>query len=129
MPASMISAGAGLSPNVKGNSIATVATGPMPGNTPTSVPRKQPMKQQRTFCQLSATPRPNARLESVSIPGSRIRPERQRQAQQPDEDRDREGDHHGREREILQRAHVARGVGADEHEHRDGGDEPEPLER
>jgi len=45
MPASMISAGVGPSPKVKGSSIATVATGPMPGSTPTSVPRKQPMKQ------------------------------------------------------------------------------------
>jgi hypothetical protein len=45
MPASMIKAGAGPSPNVNGNSIATVATGPIPGSTPTSVPRKQPMKQ------------------------------------------------------------------------------------
>src|SRR5258708_1558382 len=60
---------------------------------------------------------------------SRSWPERQRQAQQPDEDRDREGDHHRRKREILERAHVARGVGADEHEHPDGGDEPEPLQR
>src|SRR6266566_3074131 len=60
---------------------------------------------------------------------SRSWPERQRQAQQPDEDRDREGDHHRREREILERTHVARGVGADEHEHRGRGDEPEPLQR
>src|SRR5215813_1441912 len=60
---------------------------------------------------------------------SRSWPERQRQAQEPDEDRDREGDHHRREREILQRPHVARGVGADEHERRDRGNEPEPLQR
>src|SRR5246127_4448951 len=60
---------------------------------------------------------------------SRSWPERQRQAQQPDEDRNREGDHHRREREIFQWAHVARGVGADEHEHRDRGDESEPLQR
>jgi hypothetical protein len=45
MPASMIRAGAGPSPKVNGNSMATVATGPMPGSTPTRVPRKQPMKQ------------------------------------------------------------------------------------
>jgi hypothetical protein len=45
MPASMIRAGAGSSPKVKGSSMATVATGPIPGSTPTRVPRKQPMKQ------------------------------------------------------------------------------------
>src|SRR5262245_24928528 len=56
-------------------------------------------------------------------------PERQRQAQQPDEDRDREGDHDRREREVLQWTHVAGGVGADEHEHRDRGDESGPLQR
>src|SRR5262249_7606674 len=60
---------------------------------------------------------------------SRSWPKRQRQTQQPDEDRDREGDHDRREREILQWTHVARGVGADEHEHRDRGDESEPLQR
>src|SRR5262249_32879353 len=112
MPASMINAGAGLSPNVNGSSMAPVATGAMPGSTPTSVPRKQPMKQKRRFGQLSATPRPSAGLESVPTPASRIRPGGQRQTQQPDEDRDREGDHHRRERQILERAHVARGVGA-----------------
>src|SRR5262245_54323490 len=127
MPASMISAGAGSSPKVNGSSMATVATGPIPGSTPTRVPRKQPMKQYKMFCQVSATPSPKARLDSVSI--SRIRPERQRQAEQPDEDRDREGDHHRRERDRLERAHVARGLRADQHEHGDGGDQAEPLQR
>src|SRR5512132_1685435 len=59
----------------------------------------------------------------------RSRPERQRQPEEPDEDAYREGDQRRREREILQRAHVARGVGADEHEHRDGGNEAKPLQR
>jgi hypothetical protein len=45
MPASMISAGVGPSLKVNGSSIATVATGPMPGRTPTRVPSTQPMKQ------------------------------------------------------------------------------------
>src|SRR5713101_4408355 len=102
MPASIIKAGTGASPKVNGSSMATVATGPIPGSTPTKVPRKQPMKQYTMFCQLSATPRPNARLDSVSILASRIWPERQRQAKEPDEDRDREQDHDRRERDILQ---------------------------
>jgi hypothetical protein len=39
----MISAETGLRTNVAGNSIAIVATGPIPGSTPTSVPRTQPI--------------------------------------------------------------------------------------
>jgi hypothetical protein len=39
MPASMISAPTGGKPNVIGNSIAMVATVPMPGRTPTKVPK------------------------------------------------------------------------------------------
>jgi hypothetical protein len=45
MPASMIMAVAGCRLNVSGSSIATVATGPIPGSTPISVPRKTPTKQ------------------------------------------------------------------------------------
>src|SRR5262247_3017162 len=127
MPASMISAGAGSSPKVNGSSMATVATGPIPGSTPTKVPRKQPMKQYKMFCQVNATPSPKARFDSVSI--SRIRPERQRQAEQPDEDRGGEDDQRRRERERFERAHVARSLCADQHEHRDGGDQAEPLQR
>jgi hypothetical protein len=44
MPASMISADTGGSAYVAGSSIAMVATGPMPGSTPISVPSRQPMK-------------------------------------------------------------------------------------
>ena len=45
MPASMISADTGGSAYVVGSSIASVATGPMPGSTPISVPISTPMKQ------------------------------------------------------------------------------------
>ena len=38
MPASMIRAPTGGSPNVIGSSMAMVASGPMPGNTPIKVP-------------------------------------------------------------------------------------------
>ena len=41
----MISAATGGSAYVAGNSMAMVATGPMPGSTPMSVPSRQPMKQ------------------------------------------------------------------------------------
>ena len=45
MPDSMISAETGGSPNVIGSSIAMVAIGPMPGSTPTAVPRNTPIRQ------------------------------------------------------------------------------------
>jgi hypothetical protein len=44
MPASMMSAVTGGSAYVAGSSIAIVATGPMPGSTPISVPTSAPMK-------------------------------------------------------------------------------------
>ena len=45
MPASRISADSGCSVNEIGSSMATVVTGPMPGNTPMMVPSNTPMKQ------------------------------------------------------------------------------------
>ena len=45
----MISAATGLRLNVIGSSMAMVATGPMPGSTPISVPRITPMKQYMTL--------------------------------------------------------------------------------
>ena len=41
----MISAPTGGNPNVIGSSMATVATVPMPGSTPTSVPTSAPSRQ------------------------------------------------------------------------------------
>ena len=49
MPASMISAPTGGSPKVIGSSMAMVATVPMPGKTPTSVPTSAPSRQNSTF--------------------------------------------------------------------------------
>src|SRR6185436_17913976 len=63
----MISAATGGTLKVIGSSIAIVASGPMPGSTPISVPRKQPMKQNQRFCQVSATLKPNKRLLSSSM--------------------------------------------------------------
>ena len=51
----MISEAVGGSVNVIGSSIAMVASGPMPGKTPISVPRSTPMKQYHRFCSVSAT--------------------------------------------------------------------------
>ena len=41
----MISAPTGCRPNVIGNSMAMVASGPTPGSTPTSVPTNAPIRQ------------------------------------------------------------------------------------
>src|ERR1700743_3279120 len=49
MPASMISAPTGGNPNVIGNSIATVATVPMPGKAPHSRPNRGPNKKKKIF--------------------------------------------------------------------------------
>ena len=62
MPASMISAPTGATLNVSGSSIAMVASGPMPGSTPISVPTSTPMKQYIRFCSENATPKPKTRL-------------------------------------------------------------------
>src|SRR3981081_4265601 len=66
MPASMIRAPTGGSPKVIGSSIATVAMVPMPGNTPTSVPTRAPIRHSRRLIGLKATPKPRARLEKRS---------------------------------------------------------------
>src|SRR5262245_46792855 len=96
MPASMMSANAGGSPNVKGSSMATVVSGEMPGSTPTSVPIRTPAKQNSRFCQVAAVASPSARLSNSSTPSS---PELERQAEALDEqqrgerrDCDAEGD-------------------------------------
>ena len=44
-----------------------VATGPMPGSTPISVPSSAPMKQNSRFCGVSATPKPKMMLLNRSI--------------------------------------------------------------
>src|SRR5258708_6207391 len=66
MPGSMIRAPTGGSPNVIGSSIATVAMVPMPGNTPTSVPTRAPIRQSRRLIGEKATPKPSASLEKRS---------------------------------------------------------------
>src|ERR1043166_1329498 len=98
----MISAATGGRLKVIGSSIAMVATGPIPGNTPISVPSITPMKQYHRFCRLSATLKPSPRLciscSIASPPPYRIarssrllvpRPQLERQAQPPDEYRHR----------------------------------------
>jgi hypothetical protein len=46
----MMMAVTGEMPNVMGNKIDIAPTGPKPGNTPISVPIKQPTKQNNKLC-------------------------------------------------------------------------------
>src|SRR5215207_2692341 len=95
MPASMISADVGGTLNVIGSSMAIVASGPMPGSTPISVPRKQPMKQNQRFCSVSATLKPSIRLLKSSM--SHPHDQRIGEPEAPDEQcprADRESDRH-----------------------------------
>src|SRR2546428_838061 len=103
MPASMIIAETGSKVNEIGSSIATVVTGPMPGSTPTTVPRNTPMKQWRMFCAVRATANPVAILESRST-WLKAGPERQRQPQRVDEYACRERRQRRRQRRHLDRA-------------------------
>ena len=48
----MISDDSGGSVNVAGSSMAMVATGPIPGSTPISVPSKQPIRQYKRLFEL-----------------------------------------------------------------------------
>src|SRR3972149_2674104 len=65
MPASMITACVALSPKVTGSKIEMPAKGPMPGNTPTSVPTRQPIKAYQRLSGWKAMANPCARLIRV----------------------------------------------------------------
>src|SRR5688500_1538515 len=86
MPASMMSEATGSNENVIGSSSATVAVGPMPGSTPTAVPRVTPSRQIRMLEGWRATSSPRASPEksmSAAQPGAE---DRQPQLEQADED-------------------------------------------
>ena len=63
----MIRAAIGGNAYVAGKSIAIVATGPSPGNTPIKVPNTQPIKQYIKFCNVNAVSKPSDRLANNSI--------------------------------------------------------------
>src|SRR4029453_12553487 len=157
MPASMMSAEAGGKPKVKGSSIATVVSGEMPGNTPTSVPIMTPAKQNSRVCQLAAVARPSARLSNSSTRSSlhpfpawsnqrkeppeiapplhqaslrpQRPPEREWQAKTSDEQQRRKhGDHRAAERE-LRPANGRRGRSCDQHGPDASGDQPQRGEQ
>src|SRR5690349_20416311 len=97
MPANMMMEPAGSSLKVIGRSSATVRAGPMPGSTPTAVPRRTPMSANSRFIGWMATESPLARDVKASIGAASEqvlkRPCRQGQGQafaekQIDDDRD-----------------------------------------
>ena len=72
-PASIRIAPTGFMPNVSGSRIETVASGPMPGSTPTMLPTSTPMKHHIRFCGSSATPNPyqrSVRAVPIIIPST-----------------------------------------------------------
>src|SRR5882672_10141389 len=83
MPVSMMMPIAGSSPKVSGNSSVIPASGPSPGNTPTMVPQKHPMKQYNSPFHDSATANPPSSWSKPVIaptrskrPGRKLQPER-----------------------------------------------------
>src|SRR5215813_6746843 len=60
-PPSIRMAPTGFIPNVSGSKIEMVASGPMPGSTPTMLPTSTPTKHHMMFCGSKATPKPYQR--------------------------------------------------------------------
>src|SRR5215216_2420745 len=67
MPANMMIDPAGSSLKVIGRRSATVSAGPMPGRTPTAVPRRTPMRAKSRFIGWIATVTPWARAVRASM--------------------------------------------------------------
>src|SRR5581483_8411600 len=106
MPASMISAPTGATLKVIGNSIAMVASGPMPGSTPIKVPTETPIRQYSRFCQEKATSKPKIRLWNSSI-ASPARDQRVRKAEPEDEQHHRKGSEAHRQQQRLAELELA----------------------
>src|SRR3569832_1054036 len=129
MPASMISAPTGASEKVIGRSIATVATVPMPGSTPTSVPTSAPSRQKPILAGCAATEKPSARFWNRSnmrpASGQEGRPQRERQFENPGEQHDAEQRHDRRRNQAFEPAHFARAGDREEENGEGGRDEPQ----
>src|SRR4051812_9862932 len=67
MPANMMIDPAGSSLKVIGSSSATVSAGPIPGRTPTAVPRRTPIRAKSRFIGWIATVTPWARAVRASM--------------------------------------------------------------
>src|ERR1700744_4817424 len=106
-------------PKVRGSSTEMVASGPMPGSTPTMLPTSTPTKHHIRFCGSSATPKPyqrSGRAEArISEP-----PLEQREGNLQhvgEQERAGDGDAGGQDRRALQgRGPVAERGDEDTHE-------------
>src|SRR5512139_139311 len=132
MPASMINAPTGGNPNVIGRSMATVATVPMPGSTPTSVPTSAPSKQNPMLYGCTATEKPSARLARsslmaalFSVPGPKLK----RQLQQIDEETHAERCHRHSGDQTLHPPHFGRAADRDHEGRKCGRDQPQRRNR
>src|SRR6516225_9347556 len=125
MPASMMRAPTGGNPKVMGNSMAMVATVPMPGRTPTNVPTSAPRRQNRTLKGLAATWKPIQRLprsSDMTSPPPRLveaRPELEWQIEEIDEQHHAKQRHRRRAKEAFKPAHLGRSEYRD-HERKKG---------
>src|SRR5215472_5021272 len=133
MPASMISAPTGGSPNVIGSSMAMVATDPVPGRTPISVPTSAPIRQNRRLYGVAATWKPSARLPRRScmidsLP-SEARPELERQGKQLNEQQHTERRHQDAGDGGLDPAGFRRRQPGDHERHEGGKDQSERAHR
>src|ERR671938_240482 len=122
----MMSAATGLRLKVIGNSMAMVATGPMPGSTPISVPSRQPISAYNRWIGVKATPKPMIRLWKIcSIARLRLAevlgPQRERQRQAFHEYEHREDDQDDVEHCDFAPLELVAAISGDEHE-RGGGD-------
>src|SRR5918998_5350311 len=139
MPASMMIAVTGSSPNVIGSRIAIVAAGPRPGSTPISMPMTTPMRQNSRLVGSSTTLKPSTTgVRSTVSPSEHVR---DRDREQPDED-DVEGGRRGEARDDREPPRLAaeelqpdehqqgrRDLEADHRDHRDERDHGgEPCE-
>src|SRR4051812_33194294 len=130
MPASMISAAVGLRLKVIGSSMAMVATGPMPGSTPISVPSSTPISAYSRCIGETATPKPRIRLLKRSMRGASVEvlgPHGEGQRQSLHEYRPGENhQHHEKDGHFLPLELVA-AEGTDEHQRERGADQAERL--
>src|SRR5499427_11136237 len=64
-PPSIRMAPTGFMPKVSGSKIEMVASGPIPGSTPTMLPTSTPTKHHKILCGSKATPKPYQRPEAL----------------------------------------------------------------
>src|SRR5262249_52692100 len=129
MPASMTSEDSGSRPKVIGSSMAMVGIGPMPGNTPISVPRRQPRNANPRFLSDAAALKPVARLCRRSSPMLPAPPGRKRLRQPVDEQEHAEQREASRQQQRLPQSRVAAGIAGKHGEQRRRDGEPQALDQ